>query len=62
MAQYDLLLTQNVHATGVEFSEKYVNLGKGALLSALADGTPAVLAAGASGYHLVRDDAEVTGL
>lgn len=62
MAQYDLLLTQNVHASGVEFSEKYVNLAKGSLLSALADGTPAVLAAGSNTYILVRDDAEVTGL
>ncbi len=62
MAQYDLLLTQNVHASGIEFSEKYVNIPKGGLLSALADGSPAVLAAGASGYHLIRDDAEVTGL
>ena len=60
--QYDLLLTQNVAAAGVEFSEKYVNLAKGGLLSALADGTPTVLAAGTNGYMLVRDDVEVTGL
>jgi hypothetical protein len=62
MAQYDLLLTQNVHASGVEFSEKYVNIAKGALLSADASGTPTVLAAGTDGYKLVRDDAETTGL
>ena len=62
MAQYDLLLTQNTHASGVEFSEKYVNLAKGSLLSALTDGTPAVLAGGTNTYKLVRDDAEVTGL
>jgi len=62
MAQYDLLLIQNVASEGVEFSEKIVNIAKGALLSALADGTPAVLAGGPNGYKLVRDDAEVTGL
>jgi len=62
MAQFDLLLTQNVHATGVEFSEKYVNIAKGGLLSARSSGTPTVLAAGADGYMLVRDDLENTGL
>ena len=62
MAQYDLLLTQNVHASGIEFSEKNVNITKGALLSSIADGTPTVLAPGTNGYQLVRDDAEVTGL
>ena len=62
MAQYDLLLTQNVHSSGVEFSEKYVNIAKGALLSADTAGTPTVLPAGTNGYQLVRDDAETTGL
>ena len=62
MAQFDLLLTQNVAAAGVEFSEKYANLAKGGLLSAAADGSPTVLPAGTTGYQLVRDDAEVTGL
>jgi len=63
MAQYDLLLTQNVAASGYEFSEKYVNLGKGDLLSGIATTkVPTVLAAGTNAYHLVRDDAEATGL
>jgi len=62
MAQFDVLLTQNVAAAGIEFSEKNVNIAKGGLLSAIADGTPTVLAAGTDGYQLVRDDAEVTGL
>ncbi|MCX6223158.1 MAG: hypothetical protein NTV01_00130 [Bacteroidia bacterium] len=62
MAQYDLLLTQNVHASGIEFSEKLVNIAKGGLLSAAAGGVPTVLAGGTDGYHLVRDDAEATGL
>ncbi len=62
MAQYDLLLTQNVAAAGVEFSEKYVNVPKGGLLSADASGVPLVLAPGSAGYMLVRDDAEASGL
>lgn len=63
MAQYDLLLTQNVHASGIEFSEKYVNIGKGDLLSGIATTkVPTVLAAGTNTYVLVRDDAEATGL
>jgi hypothetical protein len=63
MAQYDLILTQNVSAAGVEFSEKYVNLGKGDLLSGIATTkVPTVLAAGTNGYMLVRDDNEATGL
>ena len=62
MAQYDLLLTQNVAATGLEFSEKYANIAKGGILSAAADGNPTVLPAGTNGYQLIRDDDEVTGL
>jgi len=62
MAQYDLLLQQNVHATLVEYSEKFVHLDKGALLSADTSHVPTVLAAGTDGYYLKRDDAEVTGL
>jgi hypothetical protein len=62
MAQYDLHLYQNVHATGVEFSEKTVNITKGAILSANASQVPTVLPPGTDGYQLVRDDAEVTGL
>jgi hypothetical protein len=62
MAQYDLILTQNTHATLTEFSEKLVNIAKGGLLSAATGGLPTVLAGGTNGYQLVRDDAEVTGL
>lgn len=62
MAQYDLILTQNIHASGVEYAEKIVNLAKGGLLSAVADGVPTVLAGGTDGYMLVRDNAEATGL
>jgi len=62
MAQYDLLITQNVAAAGVEFSEKYVNIPKGSLLSANAAGAPAVLSAGTNGHMIVYDDTEETGL
>ena len=62
MAQYDLLLTQNVHASGVEFSEKYVNLSKGSILSADVTNVPTVLPPGTDGYKLIRDNAEITGL
>lgn len=62
MAQYDLLLTQNVHATLTEYSEKFVNISKGGLLSAIADQTPTVLTGGTDGYILARDDVETTGL
>lgn len=62
MAQFDLLLTQNVAAAGTEFSEKYINIGKGGLLSGATDGTPTVLPAGTNGYQLIRDDASPTGL
>jgi hypothetical protein len=62
MAQYDLVLTQNVHATGTEFTEKYVNISKGGLLSATTAKVPTVLAGGTDGYMLVRDDAQATGL
>jgi hypothetical protein len=33
MIQYDLLLTQNIAPSGTEFSEKYLNLDRGGLLS-----------------------------
>jgi hypothetical protein len=62
MAQYDLLLIQNILSGDTEFSEKYVNIAKGGLLSSLADRTPAVLSAGSNGFMLVRDDDEPTGL
>lgn len=62
MIQYDLLLTQNVSLAGTEFSEKYVNITKAGLLSAIVDGTPTVLAGGTNGYQLIRDDNAATGL
>jgi len=50
MAQYDLLFTQNVAPSGVEFTERYVNLVKGSILSGGGvDGAPTVLAPGTNG-------------
>ena len=62
MAQYDILLTQNVAASGIQFQEKLVNIAKGGLLSANAASAPIVLTAGTNGYILQRDDLEATGL
>jgi hypothetical protein len=62
MAQFDLMIVQNVAPSGVEFTERYVNVPKGALISGAADGSPLVLQPGTNGYQLVRDDAELTGL
>jgi hypothetical protein len=62
MAQFDLMIVQNVAPAGTEFTERYVNVPKGALISGAADGLPLVLQAGTNGFQLVRDDAELTGL
>jgi len=62
MAQYDLLLTQNIHVSGIEFTERYINLAKGSLLSSNGSSVPTVLPVGTNGYILVADSAETTGL
>lgn len=62
MAQNDILLTQNTSPSGVEFSEKYVNIAKGGILTANGSGVPTVLTVGANTYQLIADDSEPTGL
>ena len=62
MAQFDLHLYQNVHATGIEFTERLVNIAKGGILSANASGVPTVLPVGTNGYQLVADSTAATGL
>lgn len=62
MAQFDLHLYQNVHASGIEFTERMVNIAKGSLLSADASKVPTVLPVGTNGYQLVADSAAATGL
>jgi len=63
MAQFDLLLTQNVHATGVEFTECWTTpIAKGCLISSDINHVPKVLPAGTDLYMLVRDNTTETGL
>lgn len=62
MAQFDLHLYQNVHASGIEFTERLVNIAKGGILSANASGVPTVLPVGTNGYQLVADSSAATGL
>lgn len=62
MAQYDILLTQNVHATLTEYSEKFVNVARGGLISADTNQDPVVLPVGTNDYVLVADSTEVSGL
>ena len=62
MAQFDLLLTQNVAPTGIEFSEKYINIPKGGLLTADSAKTPIVLAPGTNGQYLVCDSTQTPGI
>ena len=62
MAQFDLHLYQNVHASGIEFTERLVNIAKGGILSADASGVPTVLPVGTNGYQLVADSSAATGL
>ena len=62
MAQFDLHLYQNVHATGIEFTERLINIAKGGILSANASGVPTVLPVGTNGYQLVADSTTATGL
>ena len=61
--QYELLLTQNVAPTGQEFSEKYVLLNKGSILT--GDGAtkiPYAVAAGTDGMVLKANSAINGGL
>lgn len=66
MAQYDLLLTQNTAASGIEFSERNVNLKKGSILSANASKVPTVLElptlTAQTKYYLRANSSEPTGL
>jgi hypothetical protein len=62
MAQYDIILAQNVASSGVEYTERNVLIQKGGLLSADSGGSPAVLAAGTNTYMLVLDSTATTGI
>jgi len=65
MAQYDLILTQNVSLAGTEFSEKTINLTQGSLLTSngARDIVPLASPGGAEGaYFLSVDDIAPSGL
>lgn len=52
MAQYDIILAQNVHATGVEFTEQAVNLTANQLVIGNANKLPSSFANGTAKYYL----------
>lgn len=52
MAQYDIILAQNVHATGIEFTEQAVNLTENQLVIGNANKLPSSFANGTSKYYL----------
>jgi hypothetical protein len=62
MAQYDLILAQNTHASLTEFTERLANLTKGCIISADSARAPSVLTVGANTYVLSANSATTTGL
>jgi len=62
MAQYDLLLLQNIASSGTDFAEKLLTLNKGVLITANASREPVLLPVGTDGQALVADAAEASGL
>ena len=62
MAQYDILLYQNVSPSAVLFKEQFVNIAKGCILSADSNGVPTVLSAGTNDFVLTADSTTPTGL
>lgn len=52
MAQYDIILAQNVHATGVEFTEQAVNLATNKLVIGNANRLPSSFNNGTAKYYL----------
>ncbi|HOM03039.1 MAG TPA: hypothetical protein PLH43_09455, partial [Acetivibrio sp.] len=62
MAQYDVILTQNVAESGSEYVERFIPFTKGIIISANSLNQPVVLAPGTNGYFLKRDDTQECGL
>ena len=52
MATYDIILAQNTHATGVEFTEQVVNLKQNQLVIGNANKLPSSFANGTAKYYL----------
>lgn len=57
MAQFDLLLTQNVHATLVEYTEQFVAGTRGGVITIGASNVPATLSPGTEGQVLTAHGA-----
>lgn len=57
MAQYDLLLTQNVHLTLVEYTEQFVAGTRGGVITIGASNVPATLSPGTEGQVLTAHGA-----
>lgn len=62
MAQYDVLIVQNVASTGDEYTERFVNITKGDLLTADSSSVPLVHSAGSNGYLLSMNTGATSGL
>ena len=62
MAQHDLLLFQNEASSGIAYTEKFINITKGSLLTSDTSGVPMVLTPGTDGYILTLDSTTTTGL
>jgi hypothetical protein len=62
MAQYDVIVNQNVATSGEQYIQRTVTGGKGRLLTFDSGNIPATLPVGTDGYVLTADSAEATGL
>jgi hypothetical protein len=62
MAQYDVIVNQNVATSGEQYIQRTVTGGKGRLLTFDSGDIPATLPVGTDGYVLTADSAEATGL
>jgi hypothetical protein len=62
MAQYDVIVNQNVATSGEQYIQRTVTGGKGRLFTFDSGNIPATLPVGTDGYVLTADSAEATGL
>jgi len=62
MAQFDIIIPQNIHLTGVEYTERILNVSKGFLITGNGSNIPIELAPGTDGYQLITDSSQPSGL
>jgi hypothetical protein len=62
MAQWDIIVSQNVAASGKEYVSRSVNIPKGGLLTADGSYLPQVVSPGTNGYVLVADSSDPNGI